>query len=428
MSSPAIVSLLDTDLYKLTMHAAVFSNFPEANVVYKYTNRSSQFLFNQNAIDWIREQLELMGNLRFTEDEISYLKKAVPYLPQNYLDFLRGFQLRPKDQVIFTSERSSDASDRFSLDLLVKGKWSETILYEIPILSIVSEAYFKFVDDDWDYTGQMKQAKDKADELFQNQISFSEFGTRRRRSSKAQNIVMEGILQSIQESPEERHKLFLGTSNVMFAKKYGVKPVGTVAHEWVMGIAAITDDYVHANKNSMDYWINTFGPENAGLALTDTFGSDNFLESFKPPYSDHYVGVRQDSGDPIEYAEKISKHYHDKLKLPKFSKSICFSDSLNVKKVLNYSDASLKMGLKPTFGIGTNFTNDFRKKSDPATKSEPLNIVIKLLEVNGNHAVKISDNLGKNMGDPAVVERVKKELGYIERSWEGGDEAHRWSN
>lgn len=428
MSSPAIVSFLDTDLYKLTMHAAVFSNFPEANVVYKYTNRSSQFLFNQDAINWIREQLELMENLRFTDDEISYLKKAVPYLPQNYLDYLREFQLNPKDQVIFTSESSSNGSGKFNLDLLVKGKWCETILYEIPILSIVSEAYFKFVDVDWDYTGQLKQAKDKADELFQNQISFSEFGTRRRRSSKTQDIIMQGILQSIQESPEQRNKLFLGTSNVMFAKKYGVKPIGTVAHEWVMGIAAITGDYVHANKNSMDYWVNTFGPENAGLALTDTFGSDDFLKSFKPPYSDYYIGVRQDSGDPIQYAEKISRHYHDELKLPKFSKSICFSDSLNIRKVLKYSEASLKIGLKPTFGIGTNLTNDFRRKSDPTIKSEPLNIVIKLMEVDGNHAIKISDNLGKNMGDPAVVERVKEELGYVEHHWEGGDEAHRWSN
>lgn len=427
MNSPVILSLLDTDLYKLTMHAAVFCNFPDADVSYKYTNRTSQFSFNQDAINWIREQLELMENLRFTEDEISYLKKAVPFLPQNYLDYLRGFHLKPRDQVIFIAESSSDGADKFDLDISTKGKWSETILYEIPILSIVSEAYFKFVDVDWDYTGQLEQAKSKADELFENKISFSEFGTRRRRSNKAQDIVLQGILQSIEESPEERRRLFLGTSNVMFAKKYGVDPVGTIAHEWMMGIAAITDDYVHANKRAMDYWVNTFGPQNAGLALTDTFGSENFLKTFVPPYSDYYIGVRQDSGDPIKYAEKIAKHYYDKLKLPKFSKSICFSDSLNVEKVLKYSDASLKMGLKPTFGIGTNFTNDFHKKSDPAVKSEPLNIVIKLVEVNGNQAVKISDNLGKNMGDPAVVERVKKELGYVEHPWKEGNEAHRYS-
>lgn len=409
------------------MHAAVYANFAEAEVVYKYTNRSLQFLFNREAVDWIREQLALMGELRFTEDEISYLKNAVPYFPQSYLNFLREFRLKPKEQVLFQS-KSSDDSNGLDLDVLIRGKWCETILYEIPILSIISEAYFKFVDKDWDYTGQIEQSRSKADELFQNQIMFSEFGTRRRRSSKSQDLVMQGILNSIHESPEERGKLFLGTSNVMFAKKYGVKPIGTVAHEWVMGIAAITDDYVNANKNSMDYWINTFGPENAGLALTDTFGSDNFLESFKPPYSDYYIGVRQDSGDPIKYAEKIADHYHHKIKLPEFSKSICFSDSLNIRKVLNYADASLKLKLKPTFGIGTNLTNDFRRKSDSNAKSEPLNIVIKLVEVNGNPAIKISDNLGKNMGDLATVERVKKELGYIEQDWEGGNEAHRWSN
>lgn len=427
MTDQVIHSLLDTDLYKLTMHAAVHANFPDARVVYKYTNRSFQLHFNKDAVTWLRYQLNLLGKLKFTSEEIDYLKKEIPYFPQTYLDYIKDFELDPASQIDFTADAVEGSPDKFNLRILIKGKWSDTILYEIPVLALISEAYFKFADTDWTYDGQLEQAKAKALKLFQHQIKFSEFGTRRRRSAKTQDLIMQGIINAVNEKPEEYGKFLLGTSNVLFARKYGVKPIGTVAHEWVMGIAAITDDYINANKNAMDYWINTFGPENAGLALTDTFGTDDFLKSFNSPYSDCYIGVRQDSGDPIEYTKKISHHYHDVLKLPDFTKIICYSDSLNVDKSMQYAQVAREYGLLATFGIGTNFTNDFRKKSEPSVKSEPLNIVIKLLEVNDHHAIKISDNLGKNMGDPKTVGRVKRELGYVERTWSGDNEAHRWA-
>ncbi|QLL30911.1 hypothetical protein HG536_0A07260 [Torulaspora globosa] len=426
MAERVINSLLDTDLYKLTMHAAVFQNFPDAEVVYKYTNRSSQLHFNSDAIAWLLDQIDLLGELRFSPEEIEYLGKEIEYFPRAYLDYLKDFKLDPKRQIEFATQAVEGTSDRFDLEILVKGKWMDTILYEIPVLSLVSEAYFKYVDTDWTYEGQVEQAKAKALKLFENQIKFSEFGTRRRRSLKAQDMVMEGIMSAVNEDAESYSQCFLGTSNVFFAKKFGVKPIGTVAHEWFMGIAAITNDYPNANKNAMDFWINTFGAEHAGLALTDTFGTDNFLVSFRRPYSDYYVGVRQDSGDPIEYTKKIANHYHNVLNLPLFSKVVCYSDSLDIEKAIKYAHVAQEHGLLATFGIGTNLTNDFRRRSDPSLKSEPLNIVIKLLEVNKRHAVKISDNLAKNMGDPKTVLRVKKELGYVERSWAGDTEAHRW--
>ncbi len=416
---PVIKSFLDTDLYKITMHAAVHKNFPDAIVSYNFTNRTPEKKLTNEALDWLRSQIELLGELRFSKDEIEYLKEAVPYLPQEYFQFIQDFRLSPKDQVFIIVE------DDNKLDLKVNGKWQDTILYEIPLLALISEAYFRFVDTDWNLDGQVEKIQDKAKRLIDAKIPFSEFGTRRRRSFEAQELIVKSITSYTETLPADEKGLFLGTSNVLFAKEFNVKPIGTVAHEWMMGIASITDDYRSANKDSLKYWVDTFGPEHAGLALTDTFGTDDFLKYFIPPYSDCYTGVRQDSGDPLLYAEKIANHYYNKLGLEKFSKLICFSDSLDVDKAILYKKKADEVGLKSIFGIGTNFTNDFKRLSD-GSKSEPLNIVIKICEANGNPSVKISDNLGKNTGDPATVERVKRELGYTERDWEGGDESHRW--
>ncbi|SCU93658.1 LAME_0F04566g1_1 [Lachancea meyersii CBS 8951] len=429
MSKPIIESLLDTDMYKLTMHAAVVQNFPEIETVYKYTNRSPQMTFNQEAVAWLRQQISLLGELQFKMEEISYLKQAIPYLPEAYLKYLSRGQvsLRPDEQINLSTEPAGEG-DAVHLDLQVRGLWKDTILYEIPLLSLISEAYFKFVDTDWNYDNQAKIAREKAHKLIENDINFSEFGTRRRRSRKTHDLVMTGIMQAVRESGEKGQKCFAGTSNVLLAQKYGVRPIGTVAHEWMMGIASITMDFVNANKDAMDCWIKTFGGANAGLALTDTFGTDNFLRSLKPPYSEFYIGVRQDSGDPEEYTKKIAHHYTKVLKYPPFSKVICYSDSLDPQRAIEYAQIAHKYGLKATFGIGTNFTNDFRSVGNPARKSEPLNIVIKLLEVNGNPAIKISDNMGKNMGDPETVRKVKEQLGYTERAWAGDNEAHRWAS
>ncbi len=416
---PVIKSFLDTDLYKITMHAAVHKNFPDAIVSYNFTNRTPEKKLTNEALDWLRSQIELLGELRFSQDEIEYLRNAVPYLPQEYFQFIQNFKLSPKDQVVIIVEEDN------KLDLKVNGKWQDTILYEIPLLALISEAYFRFVDTDWNLDGQVEKIQDKAKRLIDAKIPFSEFGTRRRRSFEVQELIVKSITSYTENLPANEKGLFLGTSNVLFAKEFNVKPIGTVAHEWMMGIASITDDYRSANKDSLKYWVDTFGPEHAGLALTDTFGTDDFLKYFIPPYSDCYTGVRQDSGDPLLYAEKIANHYYNKLGLEKFSKVICFSDSLDVDKAILYKKKADEVGLKSIFGIGTNFTNDFKRLSD-GSKSEPLNIVIKICEANGNPSVKISDNLGKNTGDPATVERVKRELGYTERDWEGGDESHRW--
>lgn len=291
--------------------------------------------------------------MRFTAKEIEYLKEAIPYLPKEYYKYLETFKLDPKNQVSVNFSKEDE-----NLDIKIKGPWVETILYEIPILALVSEGYFKFVDTDWDYEGQLEKAQHKGESLLKRGCVFSEFGTRRRRSFKTQDTVIQGLLKAAAQKDGKVNPLFMGTSNVLLAQKYNIKPIGTVAHEWMMGIAAYTQNYTEANKASMDAWLKVMGNDAAGFALTDTFGTDDFLRSFVPPYSDSYRGVRQDSGDPLEYTKLVAGHYK-KLGYPPNSKGIIYSDSLDVEKCVLYKKAAEENGLVPFFGVGTFFTSKY---------------------------------------------------------------------
>lgn len=368
----------------------------------------------------------------------------------------------------------------------------DTILYEIPLLALISEAYFKFCDKDWSYEGQVEQAYQKGVKLLEEGCIFSEFGTRRRRDYHTQDLVLQGLRRAQDDATKKGWKGKLtGTSNVHFAMKHELIPIGTVAHEWFMGVAAITNDYEHANKIALEYWTATFGEGVLAIALTDTFGTPAFLKAFKeeipslataapggattlassaattkpdvqtlsttqPPihapidgeptqarlaktYAQVFTGVRQDSGDPLDFI-KMMREFYDQEGI-KDKKTIVFSDSLNIDLCLKYKFAAEAQGFQPTFGVGTFLTSkscrilarvsqltvsdDFIQQST-GKKSVPLNIVIKIASASGRHAVKISDNIGKNTGDKATVDEVKQRLGYTEKTWAGGDEKTRW--
>lgn len=442
-----IFSVLDTDLYKLTMQCAVLKFFPKTEVAYAFTNRTPHMKLTREAFDWLQVQVSKLANVAVTEEEVKWLKEKCSYFSPEYLDFLQGFHLKPKDHVNLTFTPSSDISDdsaQGDVSLEIRGLWVDTILYEIPLLALVSEAYFKFVDRDWNHDGVYEKAKQKCLELLEHGCVFSEFGSRRRRDYRTHETVMQGLVDAQKEAQSNGNGWngkFTGTSNVHFAMRFGVAPIGTVAHEWFMGIAAVEDDYANANEKAMQYWTATFGRGVLAIALTDTFGTPAFLKAFTKPapksgtvdahdpqgndptYAQIFTGVRQDSGDPLDFLRQIKAFYlSQNIKDPK---TIVFSDSLNISKCLQYQAATLAQDLTPSFGIGTFLTNDFQHASK-AEKSVPLNIVIKLSEANGRKAVKLSDNKGKNMGDDELVKRAKELVGYEEREWREGDEGHRW--
>jgi nicotinate phosphoribosyltransferase len=443
-SPDGVCSLLDTDLYKLTMQCAVLKYFPDISVSYKFTNRTPHMKLNRAAFNWLQTQVNKLGNIRITGEEIEWLRKTCPYLSEQYLDFLKDFYLKPDQQLKLTfsanDEGTQDESQSGEVGLSISGLWVETILYEIPLLALISEAYFKFVETNWNHDGQTEKAKDKGMQLLEAGCFFSEFGSRRRRDYKTHKLVMTGLIDAQKEAQSKGFKgKFSGTSNVHFAMKYGVAPVGTVAHEWFMGIAALTSDYAGANEKALQYWTGAFGQGVLSIALTDTFGTPAFLRAFTQPapkshttdevasnppsYAQIFTGTRQDSGDPLNFI-KLMRSFYDAQGI-KDAKTIVFSDSLNVEKCIQYKQATEAAGLTPAFGVGTFFTNDFMHLGTNE-KSVPLNIVIKLAEAKGVPAVKLSDDKGKNMGPEDMVSKVKSEIGYTDKSWAGGDEAHRW--
>lgn len=376
----------------------------------------------------------------------------------------------------------------------ISGLWLNTILYEIPLLALTSEAYFKYCDRDWNHDDQTEKAYQKGLKLMENGCIFSEFGSRRRRDYHTQDLVLSGLKRAQEEAARRGWNGKLGgTSNVHFAMKYQIPPVGTVAHEWFMGIASITNDYEHANETALRYWVGCFGEGVLGIALTDTFGTPVFLKAFKRTmptpkeakvdgittsipqatgapvspadsptkedrapdyvrskgrsYARIFQGVRQDSGNPLEFVKMMHDFYESEGIQEK--KTLVFSDSLNIERCLEYRQAAEEAGFNPTFGVGTFLTSkltphimpfqrhltlhdaNIAAKDDfthPSTgsKSVPLNIVIKLSSANGTPAIKISDNIGKNTGNAEVVNQVKEKLGYTEKIWAEGDEKTRW--
>jgi len=328
-----------------------------------------------------------------SDEEREYLK-SLGYFKE---DFLEWFQSRFVPGIAGVT-----VDDDGNGDIIIRAKGSLVFvnILEVYILSIVNELYFEFERDIFELDLDMILRDGR--ERLENKISqirdypnliFAEFGTRRRYSRDWQE---EEVCTLVDKCPRN----MIGTSNVYLAMKYGIKPIGTVAHEWTMSHLGLVDRIDQAQSRALYVWQQEYG-QALGIALTDTFTTKAFFNDFTFPVARAYDGVRQDSGDPIKFGNDMIAHYESVGIDPK-RKSIIFSDSLNVSKAINiWKHFAGRVGV--AFGIGTNLSNDVGRK--------PLNVVMKLMSCNGKPLVKLSDDLGKTMGDPDMVERVKKAYG-----------------
>ena len=397
MRLPQIInSLLETDMYKFSMGQTIFHQFTSYKTTWTFKCRNKDVHFTDEMVEEIKEQVQAFCQLRFTEEELEYLDN-ITWIKGTYVDFLRLWQPRYEEFTITT-----DAPCGLAID--AAGTWLNTSMYEIPVLAIVNEVYFRMA---YDYDVLLKQFKRRLDEkvrLLEEDTyrlsDFSEFGLRRRLSAEAQEMAVKAIAEV--ELPEDSH--FIGTSNVYLAKKFNLKPVGTMAHEWIMctGQGNHKHNTAYSNWYELDAWVKEYGILN-GIALTDTITTDCFLRDFQLTYATLFSGVRHDSGDPYEWGDKMIAHYNS-LGINPRTKTLLFSDSLDFERATALYDY-FKDKAKVAFGIGTFISND--------TDEEALNIVMKTTKCNGMDVAKISDVAGKGMcKNPDYVDYLNRCIDY----------------
>lgn len=397
MRLPQIInSLLETDMYKFSMGQTIFHQFTSYKTTWTFKCRNKDVHFTDEMVEEIKEQVQAFCQLRFTEEELEYLDN-ITWIKGTYVDFLRLWQPRYEEFTITT-----DAPCGLAID--AAGTWLNTSMYEILVLAIVNEVYFRMA---YDYDVLLKQFKRRLDEkvrLLEEDTyrlsDFSEFGLRRRLSAEAQEMAVKAIAEV--ELPADSH--FIGTSNVYLAKKFNLKPVGTMAHEWIMctGQGNHKHNPAYSNWYALDAWVKEYGILN-GIALTDTITTDCFLRDFQLTYATLFSGVRHDSGDPYEWGDKMIAHYNS-LGINPRTKTLLFSDSLDFERATALYDY-FKDKAKVAFGIGTFISND--------TDEEALNIVMKTTKCNGMDVAKISDVAGKGMcKNPDYVDYLNRCIDY----------------
>lgn len=372
-----IESLLDTDLYKFTMMQCVLHQFPGAEVAYRFRCRNVGVELGPYA-DEIRDEIHHLCSLRFKDEELEYLD-GLRFIKSDFVDFLSLFHLKEK---YITVKADSEAPN--GIDITIEGPWLHTILFEIPVLAIVNEVYFRHKMPIADEKEGMKRLRAKID-LIRNEpdndnLKITDFGTRRRFSRAWQTTVTETLIREL-----GREK-FAGTSNVDLARRYGLIPIGTMAHEYLQACQALGPRLRDSQVYGFEMWAKEYRGD-LGIALSDVYGMDPFLKDFDMFFCKLFDGARHDSGDPFLWGEKMIEHYRRNKCDPR-GKTLIFSDALTVPRIIElYRRFNHRIGVG--FGIGTNLMNDLGP--------EPLNIVVKMIRANGQPVAKISDTPEKGM-------------------------------
>jgi nicotinate phosphoribosyltransferase len=382
-----ISSLLDTDLYKFTMMQVVLHHFPEAQVEYRFKCRNPNVDLGPHIAE-IEAEIRALCALRFTRRELEYLR-GWRFLKSNFVDLLGLFQL---DERFIKVSRIPDSPRE--IDIAIKGPWLHTILFEVPVLAIVSEVYNRAKVPDADFTEGRRRLAAKiaqANTVPGADFRIADYGTRRRFSRAWHDEVVRTLKEGLGAH-------FVGTSNVRLAMDHGLTPLGTMAHEYLQACQAVGPRLRDSQVFAFNMWAREYRGD-LGIALSDVCGMDAFLRDFDLFFCKLFDGVRHDSGDPFEWGEKLIAHYQ-KMRIDPRSKTLVFSDSLNVPLAMRLYQY-FKGRAQTSFGIGTNLTNDLGY--------EPLQIVIKMTRCNGQPVAKISDEPSKTMDyDPSYVAYLRE--------------------
>ncbi|MDE1970043.1 MAG: nicotinate phosphoribosyltransferase [Patescibacteria group bacterium] len=404
-----VTSLLDSDFYKFTMGQFVFLNFPNVEVEFELINRSRAPLAYHIREADLRATLTALRTLRLTQSELSYLRGLRngegPLFREEYLDFLSGLSL-PR----YTLKRDGD-----TYRLSCRGPWPLVMMWEIPALATVNELYYRGLCE-----GRQDECITVGDKLLREKIallrtvpnlSFSDFGTRRRYSRAWQGHVLETLVREIPSQLQ-------GTSNVMYAMRYGLRPIGTSAHELPMVLAALafakntpgvsdTGVLESVHQYIFEHWFELYG-DSLSIALTDTFGSDFFFRTAPRWIAEQWRGTRQDSGNPFRYGEEAIRWY-ERHGIDPSKKVVVWSDQLDVALMITILEQFYgRIGVG--FGIGTNLTNDCGVKA--------ISLVMKAMRANGHDTVKLSDNRAKATGPQNTVDRYSAAAGYVSTLYE----------
>lgn len=372
---PIVVSLLDTDLYKFNMDQVIFHKHTNLIGEYHFKCRNEGVVFTEEMLTEINEQIDHLCSLRFSKEELDYLG-SIRFIKPDFIEFLRLWH--PLRDYVETS------LDGETLGVTVKGPLFSAMQFEIYLLEIINEVYFRMTYDyDMLFASALERLEQKILDFNSGKYSFkfAEFGCRRRLSREFEDMAIREL--------SSRTDNMVGTSNVFFAKKYGLTPIGTYAHEYVQMYQGI--DHIplaYTNHYAMTDWYDEYLGDN-GTALSDTLTTELFLRDFNRSMVNNYTGVRHDSGDPFEWGDKIIAHFK-KFGVDPMTKMLLFSDGLDfdrAQEIFEYFREKAKV----SFGIGTFVSND--------TSVPALNIVIKLQYVNGRPVAKLSDTGGKTICD-----------------------------
>lgn len=387
-----IQSVLDTDLYKFTTSYAYSKLYPRAYGQFRFIDRGKT-TYPQGFAEELKKEIQEMSKLSLTKDEASFLYRELPYLPPTYIDFVRGFRFDPEEVKV-----EQDAEGHLSI--IAEGLLYRVTLWETPILALVSELYYKMLgaQPDMEYTEHTIISK--ARKLAEHGITFSMFGMRRRFSAAIEDRVTELL-------KEHAAGYLFGTSNVYYAYKHGLRVSGTHPHEWIQFHGAMFG-YKMANYMAMEDWINVYDGD-LGTVLTDTYTTDVFMRNFSKKHAMLFTSLRHDSGDPLQFTEKVIARYRE-LRVDPTIKYIIFSDGLDPERAIEIANYC-KGRIGASFGIGTNFSNDV------GNGVRPMNIVMKLWKCKmtekerWNPCVKLSDVDGKHTGEPEEIELAQRTLG-----------------